>query len=561
MKKQFLLFSIILFASFSFGQIWTKTSTFTNPVNAHTVTVLGNGDVLQVGGDHGFNAYSNDVNIYNIESDTWTAVAPYPTNIQYHTAFATSATTVIVFGGGIDGTSTDLTYEYNSETDVWSAKASLPEPLEAISATKLQDGRIFITGGWALPAYSCNDNAYIYDAAADTWTTVASMPEELTNTACVLLGNGDVVVAGGVNSSFTTSSGSYVYNIENNTWTTAGSLPYALSGINATGISNGKVALVGGFDFGAFTYYDKVLIFDTTTLVWTELLTLSTSISNCFTVGFDNNTMLIAGGNNDAKQINATAGNITISMLKGITNNDTRESLNVSYIIDFETGTADTEDALPETRQAPAGAVLNDGRVIITGGAGEFMADDSYNDGVVYEKSLAPQELVVLFTIVDVEANAIENATVLFNELNLTTNSLGQVSTSVSFEGGTFGYTVQKEGFDTVVVTSTDDEAIVVDGGNVEKTVVLTSTVGISTNPESFELTIYPTITSGNITIVGSPNKVLTLKIINQLGQIVEIISNVEGTRNINLNLKQGIYIIVSEDNMKNHNVQKLIIQ
>ena len=561
MKKQILLCSAILFAFCSFAQTWTRTSTFTNPVNSHTITVLGNGNVLQVGGDHGFNVYSNDVSIYNIEDNTWTVAAPYPTNIQYHTAFATSATTVIVFGGGVDGTSTDAAYEYNSETNEWTVKASLPEALEGISATKLPDGRIFVTGGWDLPATICNDNAYIYDAVADTWTTVATMPEELTNTACVLLENEDIVVAGGVNSSFTTSSGSYVYNVENDTWTTVGSLPYALSGMTAISLPDGKAAIVGGFDFGTFTYFDKVLTFDASTLVWTELLTLNSTISNCVAVGFENNTMLVAGGNDESKKVNTTVGNITLSMLKGITGVDAKASLDAAYIIDLEAGTVINEDPLPEPRQAPGFAVLNDGRVLITGGAGAYMADDSYNDGLIYEKSLVEQGLTVLFTVIDNNENPIENATVLFNELTLTTDASGLATSIVPLEGGTFGYTIQKQDYNTVTVANTDPEAIVVNGEDVEKTVTLTAIVGINNKPTSFELTIYPTISDGNITVVSPANQTITLKVIDQHGHIVKIINKVEGTKAINLNLKQGIYIVVSENNVKAINTQKIVIQ
>lgn len=381
MKKIFTLLAAIFFVANAFAQLWVPTTDFTSPKNSQTITKLEDGRVIQIGGDRGFNAYSRAVEIYDPSTNNWTAVDSLPYSLRYHSSFLLENNKVLVIGGTSDGASTSGVLEYDVEADSWTAKTDMPEALESLSAEKLIDGRIFVCGGWVFETADVNQDAYIYDTFADSWTTVTQMPVGLVNSVCEMISDDEVLVVGGVKSDFTTSPKSYVYEISTDSWTNKSDIPFSISGGMASVVlENGNVLTAGGFDFGSFTYWDKVLVYDTELDVWNELASISEGLSSMTLVYLNDGTSLLAGGNGGSKSNQIQ--DYSIATFNGSLNSISKAPSALAYIVDAD-GLSSIED-LTRPTSAAMSVLLDNKDVLLSGGSGVDMASDTYNNGLVY---------------------------------------------------------------------------------------------------------------------------------------------------------------------------------
>src|SRR6266705_5655045 len=187
-----------------------------------------------------------DLERYDPVLDAWTTLA------SMNTARAGAAAAVIDDGifviGGRQSTSGpcsggpyfDTVEKYDIDTNTWSAVAPLPNQRSDMAAVA-HGGKIYVFGG-------CSDTGVtkevdMYDPQTNTWTPLAIM---LTGLASLVAGHsGDKVYAIGGTDGVSASDKNEVYDVAHNSWSanTPMTAPRQEAGVNSHG---GKIYVVGG---------------------------------------------------------------------------------------------------------------------------------------------------------------------------------------------------------------------------------------------------------------------------------------------------------------------------
>lgn len=189
-----------------------------------TATLLPDGDVLLVGGvDYGENwaserkAALSSAEIYDPTTDAWTTGPSMLHPGWGQTSTLMPSGEVLVAGGATEtgGGSTEApgfssVELFNPETDSWSAAAPMIVGRRSHTATLLPDGDLLVAGGWGDFAASpssfyvlcgvggCqgSSNAELYEPSTNIWTPTDAVTTGAEHTA-TLLPDGGVFVAGG----------------------------------------------------------------------------------------------------------------------------------------------------------------------------------------------------------------------------------------------------------------------------------------------------------------------------------------------------------------------------
>ena len=234
---------------------------------AHVQTTLASGSVLVTGGTDGsadFSVYAS-AEVYSPSTNAWTAAGSMSTVRYQHTATLLGNKNVLVVGGNNQSSqssactctsylaSVDL---YNPTTNTWSPTGALNTARESHTATLLSSGSVLVTGGFGGMTSTLQNlgtalaSAEMYDPVAGTWSVVAPMNTPRMNHTATLLPNGKVLVTGGTNGTGTLASAE-IYDPTAGTWTMVAPMSTARQLQKAQLLQNGKIIVVGGFNDSA----------------------------------------------------------------------------------------------------------------------------------------------------------------------------------------------------------------------------------------------------------------------------------------------------------------------
>jgi kelch-like protein 2/3 len=204
-----------------------------------------------------------DLERYDPVLDAWTTLA------SMNTARAGAAAAVIDDGifviGGRQSTSgpcsggpyLDTVEKYDIDTNTWSPVAPLPNQRSDMAAVA-HGGKIFVFGGCTgtASAPSVTKEVDMYDPQTNTWTRLADMT---TARASLVAGHsGDNVYALGGTDGVSASNANEVYDVAHNSWSSNTSMtaPRQEAGVNSHG---GRIYVVGGSTtFGTSTAANEV---------------------------------------------------------------------------------------------------------------------------------------------------------------------------------------------------------------------------------------------------------------------------------------------------------------
>lgn len=235
---------------------------------AHTATLLADGRVLLLGGSDALQNPLASGDIWDPVTDTVTAIAPMPTPRLLHTATLLDDGRVFVAGGanGFDlvdplaglGNVLASTAVYDPVANSWSGGPSFPNPRAGHRASKLNDGRVLLTGGLEVTQIIFIGNVPIisadcrvYNPSNNSLAGVADFSGARALHAQVTLPDGRVLVAGGgtidfLSLSISTLNTARLYDPGSNTWTAVPSLAQARAYADAFVVDGPRVVVAGG---------------------------------------------------------------------------------------------------------------------------------------------------------------------------------------------------------------------------------------------------------------------------------------------------------------------------
>ncbi len=230
---------------------FAATGNLTAARQNHTSTLLGNGQVLLVGGQGGVGGglALDTAELYSAGTEAFAPTTGLMGSPRvFHTATLLGDGTVLITGGLWNTVAHSLVSSaevYDPATKTFLAAGSMTTGRYWHTATLLPDGQVLIAGGYGgsgLPL----DSAELYDPATGLFTATGNMNSpRYGQTATLLSADGLVLVAGGYGAGVL--AGAELYEPASGTFqTTTGALNVARQFHTATALPSGKVLLAGG---------------------------------------------------------------------------------------------------------------------------------------------------------------------------------------------------------------------------------------------------------------------------------------------------------------------------
>lgn len=212
---------------------------------AYLATVAGDGRLFAIAGQNA-EGTSGALEIYNPEENIWTRGRDKPTPVTYVSAAAVDGQVYAPGGCDAAGRPTDQVEVYDIESDSWRAVQPLPEPRCAYALTALEE-TLYLFGGWQGEQYV--DSTYIYDVKADTWREAPPMNVKRGFAGAVSLGNAIYVVGGYEGEQELRTCAVYIPETEQ--WDTCPPLSIGRGGLGLANLG-GQLYAIGG---GGWTSY------------------------------------------------------------------------------------------------------------------------------------------------------------------------------------------------------------------------------------------------------------------------------------------------------------------
>jgi hypothetical protein len=320
------------------------------------------------------------------------------------------------------------------------ATGGMASPRVAHTATLLNNGRVLVAGGMdanGIPLVT----AEIYDPSNGTFTLTGSMTTARHHFAATLLHSGKVLLTGGLDTSWNAMATAELYDPTSGTFSlTTGSMQFVHASHTATLLNTGKVLVIGWGNATAELYDPSTGTFAATgSMVEARVSHTATLLSS--------GKVLVAGG------IGPPGATV----------------LAEAELYDPASGSfRQTLGSLATARQWHAANLLQDGKVLVTGG----MVDNSGTATAIAELYDPTTEMFTATTGSLTTARALQTATVLKNGTVLVAggeNGNGPLATAEVYNptAGTFSTTGGMASTrESHMATQLNDGTVLVTGGS-----------------------------------------------------------------------------------------------
>ena len=274
---------------------------------------------------------------------------------------------------------------------------STPGPLgvgrQIHTATTLSDGRVLIVGGYAL-GDGAIASAVVYDDAAGGFSPTGSLTDARGSHTATLLTDGRVLIAGGGPASWLDDRAQYLssaelYDPQTGTFSPAGSMTTARDGHTATRLMDGRVLITGGNDLGDHGVASAEL-YDPNAGTFTATGSMTTARGLHTATLLADGRVLIVGGDPNAWSF---PGPYHAS----------------AEIYDPSTGVFTATGSMSFGRELHAATLLADGRVLITGGVTNAGPAPSLASAELYDPATGGFSLTASMAV----ARALQTSTLL----------------------------------------------------------------------------------------------------------------------------------------------------
>ena len=247
---------------------------------------------------------SDQVNVYDPESNKWSAASALPMKLD-HTAAAVHGDKVYVVGGfNSEGAPSDSVLIYDPVTDKWQRGKDMPTARGGLTA-QFVNGTLYAIGGDATALY---DNRGIYDPQGNvatneaynpktnSWTTESPMPTARDHLTSAVI-NGNIFVLGGRQPGdgfmYKNLDTNEMYDTRHDKWVSLEPVPTDRSGL-ASATVNGSIFVFGGES--TERTYDNNEKYDPQSNSWTDELPMLTPRHGLAAASIEDKIYVIAGG-------------------------------------------------------------------------------------------------------------------------------------------------------------------------------------------------------------------------------------------------------------------------
>lgn len=244
----------------------------------------------------------------------------------------------------------------------WGSTSQVTGSTSYYVGQRLIDNRIFIAGGID-SSLAPLSSAFVYDSGSASWIALSPMSSSKTLAASVLLDNGDVLVVGGSGSNASEYSLSYRYLTSSNSWITASTdVIVPRKDFEIVKLQDGRVFAPGGQGLSASIPFTGSELFDPANNTWHSHPSTAPQIplfpydrEGYTLTNLNDGSVLLVGGRDTVSLVN------TDHVLRFYPNDQ---------LISGSTSSWTVEQSMSFPRSNHKSIKLNDGRVLILGGAG-----------------------------------------------------------------------------------------------------------------------------------------------------------------------------------------------
>ncbi len=369
---------------------FTRGLNMTSPRFIHRAAKLLDGRVLLTGGqvqNTPSAVITASVDAFNPADNSVSPVAPMTIRRWSHTATTLADGRVLVTGGRTGSTSANgivlnTAEVYDPATNAWTETAGpMSVARRSHTATLLPGGKVLIAGGGSGVATASSQpiqSAELFDPATGLFTLIGNMVERRSAHSAILLDDGTVLISAGSNGAGTLypTNTAEIFNPANNSFTAVGPMNYPHLAQLPGKLRDGRV--VQGSSYYNLTHTaaggritDESEIYDPATQSFTPIAPMFKQRIDIGAQGLLDGTLLIAGG---------------------VTTSPNFPSIfqSTSEVFDPASGSWKLSGIMSSGRDEFSGLLLDDGRVVISGG---FVSPGAVllNSVEIYTPGLIPQ--------------------------------------------------------------------------------------------------------------------------------------------------------------------------
>lgn len=233
----------------------------------------------------------------------------------------------------------------------------------AHTATTLADGRVLIAGGFTNETNAAQ-GAEAFDAMTSRFSPLPRMRTLRHSHTATLLANGKVLIVGGYSGGAATTTAVELFDPSTNTFAPTGSLVSSRAGHVAVLLANGKVLIAGGVG-PEWSFLSSAELYDPATGTFSPTGGMLVERESHVAVRLKDGRVLIAGGHRGRRA--------------DITLHASAETYDVA------TGTFRRVGDLRVRRHKHDAVLLDDGRVMVTGGTDERDSEGVYHSTELFD--------------------------------------------------------------------------------------------------------------------------------------------------------------------------------